>query len=174
MQTYFLSAPAMGITAGAMFGGKALKYGRKKPMILFNIIGIGACICSVFENYYIMLGGKIVFGVAAGVLVTIGPRVIQETVPAQHFDKGFGAMTNVGIDILVLANTVLIMTMPKLDKKKNNKEELEKNQTWKIVYLIPIPLFAMSLLLMLMCVRHESVGHLISKGKKEAAIKALR
>lgn len=81
MQTYFLTAPALGITFGAMVGGKIMNYGRRMPLIIFNIIGAGACILSVFDDYYVCITGKILFGIATGVLITIAPRVIQETIP---------------------------------------------------------------------------------------------
>ena len=81
MQTYFLTAPALGITFGAMMGGKVMAYGRRMPMIVFNGVGAAACILSVFDDYYVCLTGKILFGMCTGVLITIAPRVIQETIP---------------------------------------------------------------------------------------------
>lgn len=120
MQTYFLTAPALGITAGAMVGGKVMNYGRRMPLIIFNLVGAGSCLLSVFDDFYLCLTGRVMFGVATGVLITIAPRVIQETIPDQHFDKGFGAMTNVGIDIVVLTSTIMVMFLPKLNKKKTN------------------------------------------------------
>jgi primosomal protein N' len=169
-----MTAPALGITFGAMIGGKVMNKGRRMPMIVFNLIGACACILSVFDEYYISLTGKVLFGMCTGVLITIAPRVIQETIPDQHFDKGFGAMTNVGIDIVVLTSTVMVMYLPKLNKKKTNKDIFEKNTDWKYIYLIPLPLFALALLLTLCCMRNESLGYLVHKKKKEKAMKALK
>ena len=63
-----MTAPALGITFGAMLGGKVMNYGRRLPMIVFNLIGAGSCILSVFDDYYLCLLGKVMFGVSTGVL----------------------------------------------------------------------------------------------------------
>jgi predicted MFS family arabinose efflux permease len=71
-----LTAPALGITAGAMIGGKVMSYGRRVPLIVFNLVGAGACLLSVFDDYYLCMLGKVLFGLSTGVLITIAPRVI--------------------------------------------------------------------------------------------------
>ena len=45
---------------------------------------------------------------------------------------------------------------------------------WKIVYLIPVPLLSVSLFISICCFRNETVGYLVSKGKKIPAKKALK
>ena len=83
-------------------------------------------------------------------------------------------MTNVGIDVVVLTSTVMVMFLPKLNKKKTNKDIFEKNTDWKMIYLIPLPLFTLALILTLCCMRHESLGYLVHKKKKEKTITALK
>ena len=83
-------------------------------------------------------------------------------------------MTNVGIDIVVLSSTIMVMFLPKLNKKKTNKDIFEKNKDWKLIYLIPLPLFATALVLVLCCMRYESLGYLVQKKKKEKALESLK
>ena len=46
--------------------------------------------------------GKFFFGVAVGGLITLAPRIIEETIPVQYFDFGYGAMTMICIDIFII------------------------------------------------------------------------
>ena len=49
-----------------------------------------------------MMAGKFMFGVAVGGLITLAPRIIEETVPVSHFDFGYGAITMVCIDVFIV------------------------------------------------------------------------
>ena len=113
MCTFFLAAPTAGITVGSTFGAAMMKSGRRLPLILFNVVGMIGCILSIFDNYAIMMIGKFLFGMGAGVLIAVAPRMLEETIPHNLFDKGFGAMTNIGVDTLSLTNTIFMMFMPK-------------------------------------------------------------
>jgi hypothetical protein len=59
-----------------------------------------------------MMLGKLFFGMGAGVLIAVAPRILEETIPANLIDHGFGAMTNVGVDVMSLTSTIFIMFMP--------------------------------------------------------------
>ena len=113
MTTFFLAAPTGGITFGSMFGAAMMKSGRRLPLVLFNIVGMGGCVLSIFDNFAIMMIGKFLFGMAAGVLIAVAPRMLEETIPHDILDKGFGATTNIGVDTLSLTSTIFMMFMPK-------------------------------------------------------------
>ena len=51
---------------------------------------------------------------------------------------------------------------------------MNQDNLWKLIYLIPVPLLCISLTITILFFRNETVGFLISKGKKEDAIKALK
>jgi len=50
---------------------------------------------------------------------------------------------------------------------------MENNHLWKTLFLVPVPLLAVSLFISICCFRNETVGFLITNGKKAAAKKAL-
>jgi len=113
MNKYFLIAPTIGITLGATIAGNMMKNGRRTAFLIFPLVAIIGSIMSVIDNYFVMIVGKILFGVGAGVCITVAPRVLEETIPHEYFDKyGFGAMTNVGVDIMILVNTIMVLFMP--------------------------------------------------------------
>jgi len=103
----------MALSLGAIVGGKMLNNGRRTAMILMNIVGIIGSLMSIYPNYFVLIGGRILYGMSAGVLIAAVPRIIEETIPEDKFDLGFGAVTNIAIDVLVMINSVMVMFMPK-------------------------------------------------------------
>ena len=124
MNTYFLAAPTAGIACGTMFGASMMKSGRRLPIILFNIVGIAGCFLSIIDFYVVMMLGKFLFGMGAGVLIAVAPRMLEETIPHELLDNGFGATTNIGVDSLSLTSTIFIMMMPRAGKGKKAEDAL--------------------------------------------------
>lgn len=166
-------APTIGISLGSTFGSAMMTTGRRLPVIIFNLVGIVGCILSVQNHYLIMMLGKVFFGMGAGVLIAVAPRILEETIPADLIDRGFGAMTNVGVDAMSLTSTIFIIFMPKKGGK-NSEKEMKESKLWKILYLLPIPMFATSFLLNIMCFRRETMGFYIHRKDKENSIRAIR
>ena len=97
------------------------------------------------------------------------------TIPPEYFTAyPFGAMTNVGVDIIVLTNTIMVLFMPKAGHKGVTEEDLAKSTLYIWLYLIPVPLFATAFILAVMCFRRESPGFYVHKKDKEHAVRALR
>lgn len=67
-----------------------------------DLIGLTGTILSIVDQFYVMMIGKFLFGIAVGGLLTLTPRIIEETVPVQHFESGYGSMTMIGIDIYMI------------------------------------------------------------------------
>jgi MFS family permease len=183
MNKYFLIAPTIGITLGATIAGVMLKSGRRKAMLVFPLIGVLGSVLSVLDSYTVMILGKFLFGLGAGVCITVAPKVLEETIPPEYFDKfGFGAMTNVGVDIMILLNTIMVLLMPqeghkwptKDGKVQVTKEILAQSDLYKYLYLVPVPLFGIAFLLAIMCFRRETPGFYLLKKNKEQAVRALR
>lgn len=56
--------------------------------------------------------GRAVFGFACGVLICATPKVIDETIPSNLIDKGFGASTNIVINLAFMLVMILALGMP--------------------------------------------------------------
>ena len=102
MEFWFVLLPLIGVMLGSLGIGQAMKDGRRKPKMAMDIIGAIGCILTQIDQYYVMMIGKFLFGVAVGGLINLAPRIIEETVPVSHFDFGYGAMTMVGIDVFIV------------------------------------------------------------------------
>ena len=81
MTFYFIIAPLLGAIVGAIISGKVMNKGRRLPKMIFDIIGIIGCIMFLFNSYVIMIVGNTLFGLAVGGLITLTPRIIEETIP---------------------------------------------------------------------------------------------
>ena len=69
--------------------------GRRKTIIYFNILALIGTALSLVLHFKVMCFGRFLFGLAAGVLLCATPKVMDETIPAELIDKGFGASTNI-------------------------------------------------------------------------------
>ena len=93
----FLNAPLTGVASGSLAAGYLMRYGRRMPIIVFNLVGIIGSILSVFPHLKVLCLGRFLYGFAAGVTIVLAPRALIETIPARIYDNGFGASTNSAI-----------------------------------------------------------------------------
>lgn len=89
-------------------------------------MGLIASVLSVISNFYVICVGRFIFGMSAGVLIAVAPRMLEETVPHDIYDSGFGASINTSLDALILINLLVMKIMPKEPKEK----ELHKDKIW--------------------------------------------
>lgn len=162
----------MGISVGCLAAGHLMKYGRKWILILFLLIGIAGETLAVLPHYQLIVLGRAIYGIGAGGMIAVAPRMIQETIPNDMFDKGFSAATNTSIDIFVLFNTLMMTYMPQYPIE--TKEELKHSHLWRISYFIPLPLMVAALLIALFTMRTDTIGYWVQKKNKEKTIEALK
>ena len=75
---------------GALSGGKIIGIGRRKSYLISCCIGIIGSALTVFQNVYALLIGRLILGLACGVMSVVLNRYIEETVPAHMLGK-YGA-----------------------------------------------------------------------------------
>ena len=49
------------------------------------------------KNIWVIIVARFFYGFASGVLLSVAPKVLEETIPAELLDKGFGTSTNLFI-----------------------------------------------------------------------------
>lgn len=112
--------------------------------------------------------GRFIFGLAAGVLVSVGPGIISETVPSHVLDRGYGVSTNVIFNVMILVSMLFGNGMPKTE------EELAVTSYWRYVYGFPFVLLVPSLFCMFFLHKYDSVMTHIRKGQKDKALVLLK
>ena len=82
------SSLVLGMTFGALGGGRIMSIGRRKAAIIscgLGIMGTGITILPL--SYERILLGRPLFGVSVGLLSSIAPKMLEETIPNHLFDK---------------------------------------------------------------------------------------
>ena len=65
-----------------------IRYGRRKTLIIqayIGIVGIGITLISNFTSFYPLIIGRLLYGLATGILAIATPRLMEETVPPKYF-----------------------------------------------------------------------------------------
>jgi|TARA_B110001450_G_C17563187_1_gene457651 MFS family permease len=110
--TILSTSALVGIALGNIFGGDFVKNGRRKTIIIFNILGAIATCFTLILDFNSMCFGRMLFGFASGILSCATPKVLDETIPANLMDKGFGTSTNIIINFAFFAVLIMAMGMP--------------------------------------------------------------
>lgn len=76
VEIYFIIGPAIGVCIGAAASGKLMSYGRKWILVGFNLIGITGSILSILSSYKLIILGRTIYGIGAGGLISVAPRMI--------------------------------------------------------------------------------------------------
>ena len=70
-----------GIAVGSFLGGTAIKYGRRRVIIVNDVIAIIGASVSLMKNYTAIVTGRFLVGFAAGMIISAAPKLLDETVP---------------------------------------------------------------------------------------------
>ena len=110
--TILSTSALVGIALGNIFGGDFVKNGRRRTIIIFNILGAIATCFTLVLDFNSMCFGRMLFGFASGILSCASPKLLDETIPANLMDKGFGTSTNIIINFAFFAVLIMAMGMP--------------------------------------------------------------
>ena len=103
--TYFTCASAVGLMIGSLASSSVVKIGRRKAAIFANLVALVGGALQLMMNFYMILAGKIVYGMSAGVLITACALYLSETLPPEKVGS-HGFAVNLGVTLgisLVLA-----------------------------------------------------------------------
>ena len=92
MSTLVASFSVVAIFSGFAAGPLAEWCGRKRPLVASAVIFIAATpvICFCRGNYWMLLGGLGLQGLSMGLIGTVAPLYLAESLPAEHRGKGTG------------------------------------------------------------------------------------
>ena len=132
--------------------------------MIFQIVGIIGSILSLgWLDFVTILIGRFLFGMSAGVFVTMCPVIIEHTVPGKYMDNGYGSSTNIAINLGVAVNMSLGLLMPL------KAEELLVSNLWKLIYGLPIVFLLIGFLINLLVLTNDTVKHHVENGELKIA-----
>ena len=169
ISTYFSIAVSMflvGGMVGALSGGYvAEKFGRKKGLLYTQAFSLSGAVCmgccKVASSYELMLIGRTLVGISAGLFTGLSPLYIAEIAPI-HIRGAMGTVNQLGVTTGILTSMVLGL-----------EDALGGEDTWPVLLgLAAIPSLMQCIMLPFM---PESPRYLIlSKGQIAKAQEALQ
>ena len=113
--------------------------GRRRAAIFSCVLGVmGTGITILPLNYERILLGRLLFGISVGLLSSIAPKMLEETIPNHLFDKLgaiFTTMQGFGVLIAVFSAEIL--------PDDEDIDGLEETTLWRVSFgYIPIFLYS--------------------------------
>lgn len=76
----------IGCFIGSLFAGKVIKYGRRRAVLIFSVIGMVGCGVTMYLSIPTLFTGRFITGVNAGVGIVVMSKAIDESIPKSHVD----------------------------------------------------------------------------------------
>lgn len=148
----------LGMTLGAVSGGVMMKIGRRKSMFVCLAIGlVGNGITFDIHSFALIIIGRFLFGISAGLYSSIVPRMFAETLP-QHLLSTTIASFCCAQTVATLIAFLLGAILP--DDK--DTDALRKTNLWLVFYIyVPVGLQVIFLLSLIFIIRYEPIKFLI-------------
>lgn len=138
-----------GMMVGSTFGGKLIQIGRVKVLNLSAVIGIIGCAMTIIYrdndldlSLYLLLGGRVLYGISIGLIAVALPRYMDEMLPSNILSV-YGGLYCFSFALATIIAYLLALALPpdKLDDGSKNTEELKTNQFWKVIFALPIAFY---------------------------------
>jgi len=143
----------IGIAFGSLLGGSFMKRGRRITIIASNIACIAISLLGMIEVFWVICLSRVLYGFVSGVIVAAAPKWLDETIPSHLIDKGFGASTNLAINIAIMILMVLGTASPDIKDIKG----LNESNFWRVVYGFPIISSLVSVVMILTIHKQDSL-----------------
>lgn len=167
--TLISSAAIFGVVTGSLVGGKFIQKGRRRALIIFNVLGALATTLTMFLNLPLIIIGRYFFGFCCGCFSVAGPKMLDETVPHQ-LSSTFGTATNTFLSGGIMVALLLGICLPDDDDLEGQKE----TGNWRVIYGFQYFCQALTLIMFMTCYPEDSITYSISTENDEAALALIR
>jgi MFS family permease len=99
----------IGVTIGSVASGQLARASITKTFIGLNILGVLGCVVSCVNTYSTVILGRFVYGCVGGVMISLTPKMLQQTIPMDIYNRGYGASTNLVIEAYRVVDLFLVM-----------------------------------------------------------------
>lgn len=164
------SALSVGAMFGASTGGRLIPKGRRFTVFISAALGIVGCSLTVWKNKYLIIIGRIIYGMSSGCLAAAINRYVDEYIPLKWFSS-VAPIYSVGLNIGTLTATFTAAILPNTDT--DSVEVLENNQTWRYIFGFPIILNFLLICGFLLLVTTDTPKYYLLVGNRRMAAKAV-
>lgn len=101
---------SFGAGIGASTGGRIIRSGRRRALIMSCCVGIIGCMLQCLRFETALIFGRVIYGYSAGLIATSANRMVDEYVPLKVYNKVtpiFSFCINLGSSIAAFTAVVL-------------------------------------------------------------------
>lgn len=145
-----------------------MQYGRRRAHFVAVFAGMFGVIFTLFKDFEMQMFGRLVYGFAAGLQSVVSPRFIEEYVPVDNCGTCIAIFTfaqNLG---LLIAMFIAVILPDDLDT-----EALEKNESWRVIFGLPLVTYSLILLGLIYLVPYDSPKFLMAQNQRTKALKSV-
>ena len=139
--------------------------------MLANAVGIVGCMMSIIPEFHTVMAGRFVYGISAGIMFGLVPKMLMEYLSIEEFEKGYGLIPNFAIEFFKLSyigfNFVYMLI-------KNDSIDDTKDWYWIFNFALPAPFMFLSLVLFLMCAKKDSFSHIFENEEDDPTLQKMR
>lgn len=158
----------LGAGVGALSAGKlSSSMGRRKTMILVDVIAIIGTVITILPSQYALLVGRLIQGYSAGANSSVVPLVINEYAPTEIAGK-LGTFNQLLITVGIIIAPLLGLAMP-----NGNGDSHPNSQFWRIILAIAAAPPVMRIILGILVFRSDTPRYLVSTNQDEKAQRVL-
>lgn len=148
-----------------MCGSYAIKDGRRRAILIFDLMGIFGVGLTMIQNIECLLLGRVIYGTAVGIISVAMPRYLEEIVPLRLYSICIGLYAvsmNLGT-ICALCSAVFL-------PPDNDKTALYNDQVvWRCIFAFPALLFTIQITGFLAFVKMDGPAYYLTKNRQELA-----
>jgi len=152
---------AVGLGIGSFIGGFMVQLGRRKIIIIMNIVGAIGTAITLIDDFWIIFFGKAVFAFSTGVLLVAAPLMLEETIPVQAIGF-YGAFTNMFVVFGLSIEMFMAGVLP-----TEGDSDFETSNLWRLIYSLNFIPQIISLIGFIFFVRTDSLKYHLEKEQHE-------
>ena len=125
------TAPVLGMTIGAIGSNLVTEWGRRRSLLLCNLVITVVTLPNFFINsYWYFVFARFIMGLASAVSVNGTSLYFSECLPTEHQSK-VGISINIGIVFGIFATGVIGLALP---PKDDAVQVIQDDYLWRISY----------------------------------------
>ena len=161
------AAAIFGLITGTLLGNCFIKQGRRRALMIFNMLALIATSLTMVVNEPLMVVGRLLFGLCCGVFIYAGQKFIEETAPVNMIT--YTATSSKSF----LFGGILICLLLGLGLPRT-EDELKDSEYWRVIYGFQYVCQVMTVILFAACFPEDSISFNIEQGKDTEALTMIK
>ena len=132
-------------------------------------IAITGVLIALVQDFWLIVLGRLIQGLASGIQSVATPRYIEEYVPLQMYGTVMGAFVcfiNIGSLIALCSGAIL--------PDPNDHEALKESGRWRIIFGFTLPLYIYIGAMLLFVITDDSPKFLLTERRRDECVKVVQ